>query len=404
MNTIAKDINSLLDLFQKDKSAIDEIVAANPASYLARVLQLRNENQNSNLYSEKVRDSAIYSGNSRWFEFLLYQISAKHNETTDHFAVTIPEESFPPVEEKIEQIDHSNNPVEEAEKPIPNSEELSAEIEVEQQEGHGIGVHSTELESETFGEVNSEENANQVDTFQSEAQKEIREEVEVPIEESVETHETVQSEPEVENVPQEMSNAEVYSAETESEISREENREEVVPTVDTTHSEMHVEERGEVEVPTEEPVIEKQKTTASEPVVEEKESGIETSVEQEASITFEPLHTIDYFASQGIKLSEGDLANDRLSQQVKSFTGWLKSMKKLHPGKLPEQDEVIQQIIQNAAEVSNVESDVLTEAMAEVLVKQNKKEKAVEMFEKLSLMNPSKSAYFAAKIESIKTS
>jgi hypothetical protein len=37
------------------------------------------------------------------------------------------------------------------------------------------------------------------------------------------------------------------------------------------------------------------------------------------------------------------------------------------------------------------------------LIKQNKQEKAIEMYEKLSLMNPSKSAYFAAKIESLKT-
>jgi len=118
---------------------------------------------------------------------------------------------------------------------------------------------------------------------------------------------------------------------------------------------------------------------------------------------FEPLHTVDFFASQGIHLKEEDLEKDQLGRQLKSFTGWLKSMKKLHPGKLPEQDEVIEKIIQASAEVSNNEVDVLTEAMAEVLVKQNKKAKAIEMYNKLSLMNPTKSAYFAAKIESLKT-
>jgi len=41
--------------------------------------------------------------------------------------------------------------------------------------------------------------------------------------------------------------------------------------------------------------------------------------------------------------------------------------------------------------------------MAEVLVKQGKSEKAIEMYQKLSLLNPSKSAYFAAKIERIKS-
>jgi tetratricopeptide (TPR) repeat protein len=127
------------------------------------------------------------------------------------------------------------------------------------------------------------------------------------------------------------------------------------------------------------------------------------SENDEESIAFEPLHTVDYFASQGIKISEEALANDHLGQQVKSFTAWLKSMKKLHPGQLPEQNEVIEKIIQSSAEVSNQNANVLTEAMAEVLIKQGKKEKAIEMYQKLSLMNPSKSGYFAAKIESLKT-
>jgi hypothetical protein len=117
---------------------------------------------------------------------------------------------------------------------------------------------------------------------------------------------------------------------------------------------------------------------------------------------FEPLHTVDYFASQGIKIKEEALMNDRLGKQMRSFTDWLKSMKKLHPGKLPEQNEVIERIIQASAEESNADAEILTEAMAEVLLKQNKREKAVAMYQKLSLLNPSKSAYFAAKIESIK--
>jgi len=123
----------------------------------------------------------------------------------------------------------------------------------------------------------------------------------------------------------------------------------------------------------------------------------------EEPVAFEPLHTVDYFASQGIKIKEENLANDKLGKQVKSFTDWLKSMKKLHPGKLPEQNEAIEKIIQSSAEESNADAEVLTEAMAEVLIKQDKKEKAIEMYQKLSLMDPSKSAYFAGKIESIKT-
>lgn len=126
------------------------------------------------------------------------------------------------------------------------------------------------------------------------------------------------------------------------------------------------------------------------------------NLKNEESIAFEPLHTIDYFASQGIKISTGVLESDRFGKQVKSFTAWLKSMKKLHPGQLPEQNEVIEKIIQSSSEVSNQNANVLTEAMAEVLMKQGKKEKAIEMYQKLSLMNPSKNTYFATKIESLK--
>jgi len=118
-------------------------------------------------------------------------------------------------------------------------------------------------------------------------------------------------------------------------------------------------------------------------------------------IAFEPLHTVDYFASQGIKITAEELEKDHFGKQVKSFTAWLKSMKKLHPAQVPEQNEVIEKIIQTSSEVSNQDANILTEAMAEVLVKQDKKEKAIEMYQKLSLINPSKSAYFAAKIESL---
>jgi hypothetical protein len=129
----------------------------------------------------------------------------------------------------------------------------------------------------------------------------------------------------------------------------------------------------------------------------------ELSVEEE-EIAFEPLHTVDYFASQGIKITDQPITNDKLGNQMKSFTEWLKSMKRLHPGKLQEPNIATEKLIQSAAEESNINTEVLTEAMAEVLIKQDKKEKAIEMFSKLSLINPSKSAYFAAKIESIKSS
>ena len=150
-----------------------------------------------------------------------------------------------------------------------------------------------------------------------------------------------------------------------------------------------------------------QKEAAHQPVQQESKQENLTGIPAEhrgSEVEFEPLHAVDYFASQGITIREEDLKNDTLSKQVKSFTAWLKTMKTLHPDKIPRQNEVVEKIIETSAEESNADANILTEAMAEVLLKQNKREKAIEMFEKLSLMNPAKSAYFAAKIESIKNS
>ena len=116
---------------------------------------------------------------------------------------------------------------------------------------------------------------------------------------------------------------------------------------------------------------------------------------------FEPLFASDYFASQGIKLSEEIQSGDKLGKQLKSFTEWLKGMKKIHEGKLPALNEQVDLAVQKLAEKSNEEDDVITESMAEAYLQQGKTQKAREILQKLSLLNPAKSAYFAAKLEQI---
>jgi hypothetical protein len=119
-------------------------------------------------------------------------------------------------------------------------------------------------------------------------------------------------------------------------------------------------------------------------------------------LLFVPYHTVDYFASQGIKFIPDEKSADKFGKQLKSFTEWLKTMKKL-----PKKDTEIsleaaqQAAIDGFAAHSVQQKEILTEAMAEVLAKQGKNEDAVELYKKLSLLNPSKSAYFAAKIEQL---
>ena len=139
--------------------------------------------------------------------------------------------------------------------------------------------------------------------------------------------------------------------------------------------------------------------------VAEEEAEPVNAAKEEAPQIFEPYHTIDYFASQGIRVSTEIKPDDRLAQQLRSFTDWLKTMKRLPETKVEAQlDEVTQQNIQEFAAHSLDEKEVVTESMAEVLVKQNRDAEAVEIYEKLSLLNPSKRAYFAAKIEQLKGS
>ncbi|WP_018616736.1 hypothetical protein [Segetibacter koreensis] len=132
---------------------------------------------------------------------------------------------------------------------------------------------------------------------------------------------------------------------------------------------------------------------------EEADADIEDSV-----IPIDPYYTIDYFASQGIKLELDQNPNDQLGQHLKKFTQWLKHMKKLGP---EDATEVITRTdneadIQKIAESSNTVREVVTEAMASVLEKQGKNDKAIELYRKLSFLNPDKSAYFATKIKNLK--
>jgi hypothetical protein len=126
----------------------------------------------------------------------------------------------------------------------------------------------------------------------------------------------------------------------------------------------------------------------------------ESSIQE---LTFEPFHTVDYFASQGIKIKDEEKPKDKFGQQLKSFTEWLKSMKKLPISDVNNPNEVIaEKMVVELAEHSLEQRNINTEAMAEVWEKQGNTDKAIEIYMKLSLLEPSKSPYFAAKIEDLK--
>lgn len=119
------------------------------------------------------------------------------------------------------------------------------------------------------------------------------------------------------------------------------------------------------------------------------------------NIPLEPYHTIDYFASQGINISQIDDKDD-FGKKVKSFTAWLKTMKRLQPEQSTQnkKDEVLD------ADLSVLEANepetIVTEAMADVYQKQGLTEKAIDIYHKLSLQNPDNRLIFADKISALK--
>ena len=168
----------------------------------------------------------------------------------------------------------------------------------------------------------------------------------------------------------------------------------IIPAVAAQENKEPAEIISKVEIPnvkTEEPAIEI-------PVVK-----TENADPSKSDLIFEPYHTVDYFASQGIKFKEEEKPKDKFGQQLKSFTDWLKTMKRLPVSEITVAAEPkAEQKVEQMAEHSLQDREVVTEAMAEVWEKQGNAEKAIEIYNKLSLLDPPKSAYFAAKIEDLK--
>jgi len=348
MDIATNTINYFSANFTDDISSLEKNVEKHPESSIARFVLLDHYKKTNNpAFESLAKQTALYFSNPTWLQFQLSQIESGEKDqsqepaTAADSAIIIPKES----EASENGIENVKEIEEEREVAFQKPEEA---IDVENKEVNEEASQSEIESSEEAIDVKNEEEINTIETENEEGSKEVNQ-----LENSEET----------------------IGVENEEGINKIENQKE-----NEEINQSNVEFQTDDGIPDASNLI---------PQTEELPA-------------FEPLHTIDYFASQGIKIKEEALMNDKLGKQMKSFTDWLKSMKKLHPGKLPEQNEVIERIIQASAEESNADAEILTEAMAEVLLKQNKREKAIAMYQKLSLINPSKSAYFASKIESIK--
>ena len=182
--------------------------------------------------------------------------------------------------------------------------------------------------------------------------------------------------------------------------------------------------------PAEEPVAPAETVhTPPPPVAETKNSASDDLLQ--------PVYTDDYFMQQGERIPSNIPSNlaytkpadeseeDKSLMVMMSFEEWLmhfrhkeeahveeqedkKALKtmwqkeKLAAALEEENDEIPEGVFDLAMTSIAKEDGLASESLAEIHLKQGKYDKAIEMYQKLSLRNPEKSAYFARKIEEIK--
>jgi hypothetical protein len=152
--------------------------------------------------------------------------------------------------------------------------------------------------------------------------------------------------------------------------------------------------------------------------------GKQNDVEIKSSTTSEkPLSSSTTELQSTIAASKED-EEDKSLMVMMSFTEWLNHFKhkaavekeetkekkalkaawqkeKLAEAADEELDEIPEPLFKQAMDSISMESSLISEALAEILAKQGKKDKAISMYKKLSLRNPEKSHYFANLINEL---
>lgn len=169
------------------------------------------------------------------------------------------------------------------------------------------------------------------------------------------------------------------------------------------------------------------------PIFIDEEISLDELYKQEAPI-------MDYFASEGLKIDYempediSSLKKEKITMLnwsdenkpmvVMSFSEWLTFItkkkakeqaeiesksalralwqkEKLAQAIEEESEEIPEEVFEMAVNSIAQQDEIVNETMADIYARQNKIEKAIDMYKKLSLQHPEKNAYFAEKIASL---
>ena len=406
MNTTNTLVKAIFQKESLDDCSLEELqILARQYSYFTPVQLLLAEklnSENENSYKEQLQKLALHFSNPLWLDYLLngYKTGMMIEPET---AKTNSVEPQTAVEEKNEELQTSNEEIniESQSETFPQAEELIHKTEnknsftespgEERYENTGAPIEENFIKSETeiFEPIKKEINEQlneKSDVAETIGTEEKQENIEKPIEEINIESKSEGSEPvkiidETENINYtETNTVEENSGNTERQT-----------------DDLNTESASEIAVSAGQEINESPFSIPHLPDLKEEPT--------ETELKFEPYHTIDYFASQGIKYVPEEKPPDRFGQQLKSFTEWLKILKRLPQTEILNiSNNSSEEKIQQLADHSINEGEVVTETMAEVWLKQGNKEKAIEIYNKLSLLNPDKSTYFASLAEQLKNS
>lgn len=94
-------------------------------------------------------------------------------------------------------------------------------------------------------------------------------------------------------------------------------------------------------------------------------------------------------------------AKEKAEEESKSALKALWQKEKLAKAIEEESEEIPEEVFEMAVNSILPQDEIISEAMADIYARQNKIEKAIEMYKKLSLQHPEKNTYFAEKIASL---
>ena len=406
MNTIDTLVKAVFQKESLNDCSLEELqTLARQYSYFTPVQLLLTEKlslENENLYKEQLQKLALHFNNPLWLDYLL---------TVYKTGIMIEPET-----ENKNSVEYQTAVEEKKEDSGTPGEEINIELHLETFQQAEELIHETE-NKKNFTESPAEERSENTETpieesfikSETEIFEPIREKINEQLNEKSGIAETIGTEKNQENIENQIGEINIESqseasdpakiiGETENINYTETNTIEENPgNTEKQAEDLDTESVSEITLSSGQEINESPISIPHLPDLKEEPT--------ETELKFEPYHTIDYFASQGIKYIPEEKPTDRFGQQLKSFTEWLKILKRLP------QTEIIkisnnssEEKIQQLADHSISEGEVVTETMAEVWLKQGNKEKAIEIYNKLSLLNPDKSAYFASLAEQLKNS